>query len=116
MKEHTQEPGRTATGSRLNIASFKAQCEAASEHEQTGENAAEDGWCIKCNERWPCNVVYLSRALEALEEAHKVVSILKACGMNLKVVQVPPPIIDHKRLYALKDAINAYDAILGESK
>ena len=55
-------------------------------------------------------------ALEALEEAQKIVDILKAHGMNLRVVQVPPPIVDHERLYALKDAVNAYDAILGESE
>ncbi|KKN01647.1 hypothetical protein LCGC14_1125800 [marine sediment metagenome] len=58
----------------------------------------------------------LFAALEALEEAKKIVDILKAHGMNLRVVQVPPPIVDHKRLYALKDAVNAYDAILGERK
>ena len=53
--------------------------------------------------------------VEALEEAQKIVDILKPT-MNLGVVQVPPPIQDHDRLYALKDAINAYDAILGDSE
>ena len=57
----------------------------------------------------------LPAALEALEEAQKIVDILKPT-MNLGVVQVPPPIQDHDRLYALKDAVNAYDAILGESE
>ena len=57
----------------------------------------------------------LPAVVEALEEARKIVSILKPT-MNLGVVQVPPPIVDQERLYALKDAVRAFDAILGESE
>ena len=52
------------------------------------------------------------------EQARKIVTILKANGMNLGVVQVPPVIQDTDRLYALKDAVAAFDraALRGESK
>jgi len=43
------------------------------------------------------------------EQARKIVGVLKENGMNLGVVQVPPPILDQERLYALKDAVRAYD-------
>jgi len=43
------------------------------------------------------------------EEARKIVAILKANGMNLGVVQVPPVIQDPDRLFALKDAVAAFD-------
>ena len=66
-----------------------------------------------------CNLcllrILVPHLVTALEEAQKIVDILKPT-MNLGMVQVPPPIQDHRRLYALKDAINAYDAILGESQ
>ncbi|KKL52717.1 hypothetical protein LCGC14_2282640 [marine sediment metagenome] len=49
------------------------------------------------------------------QTAEQVVKILRG-SLNLGVVQVPPPIQDADRLYALKDAIKAYDAILRGSK
>ena len=99
----------------FNPQAARERCEAGVEHRQTGQNVAEDGWCISCGDRWPCITAHLAAALEALEEAEKVINILRP-SMNLGVVQVPPPIQDADRLYALKDAIKAYDAILGESK
>lgn len=48
------------------------------------------------------------------EKAGKVVEILKAHGMNLGVVQVPPPITDTERLYELKDAVRAYVEVIEE--
>ena len=52
------------------------------------------------------------------EAARKIVAILKANGMNLGAVQVPPVIQDTDRLYALKDAVAAFDraALSGEAK
>ena len=50
-------------------------------------------------------------ALEALEKAEDVISLLRG-SMNIGVVQVPPPIADTELLYALKDAVAAYDRIL----
>ncbi len=70
--------------------------------------------CSKCAEMANLRAERAA-ALEALGAAQKIVDILKPT-MNLGVVQVPPPIQDHDRLYALKDAINAYAAILGESE
>ena len=50
-----------------------------------------------------------------LEEAQKIVDILRPT-MNLGVVQAPTPIEDIDRLFALKDAVAAFDRILRGSK
>ena len=56
----------------------------------------------------------VARLEAANAAAVKIVSILKANGMNLGVVQVPPVIQDTGRLYALKDAVAAFDAVLSD--
>ncbi len=103
MKEQERIPGPTV--SKPNIPEIKARCEAAG---PTVPPPEPYYW-------WEWYSIDIPMLVAALEEAQKIVDILKPT-MNLGVVQVPPPIIDHERLYALKDAINAYDAILGESK
>lgn len=87
-KEPTQEPGRTASGSRLDIAAIKKRCEA------TPAREAFETWCTINISKihadaldeaamgfaagWEAARTDLPAALEALEEAQAEITSLKA--------------------------------------
>jgi hypothetical protein len=105
----------------MNISEIRTRCEAATD---VLDDAAGTGLEFRRCTYGPCArrrfALAVARSgltatLEASEEAKKIADILRPT-MNLGVVQAPTPIEDTDRLFALKDAIGAFDAILGESE
>ena len=66
---------------KLDIEAAKKQCEAYIPHEQHINN------CRSCHMPWPCDVAYLSAALEELEEAQGKLDAVAALRWRIYVIE-----------------------------